>query len=384
MSPGPKRKRDSSVGEAQQTAAGRMTRSRTRHATAISPETPVEPIPSTSTATNRAIRGRSATPHRKPGRPPTRNIVPEAAVANEDEVHLSETEERAVTIVEPIPSSSTAATNRVRRHRSLDVTPHPRCSVGGRPPRTLVTEVPDDDDDDDDVDDFPLSEEEDGEMVTFTLTEPGPLIVTPEREEESQRINIETPEDQESVDVSIVDLTETPRPTAHAPRVNARPVEVDLTCEIDDEVFVVLEDINNPPRRTVNNPIVLGNSPPQRQRRSDLPCRHFRRYRGDLTLLPQRSQNDQNETSTSSAAKDTGSQPSTSKSADAQESSSEYHCPICLDSLTQIKSANIQMNSTMCGHVFCKPCITQVVASTKMCPTCRNDLRLDQLISIFL
>ena len=81
---------------------------------------------------------------------------------------------------------------------------------------------------------------------------------------------------------------------------------------------------------------------------------------------------------------DTGSQPSTSKSADAQESSSEYHCPICLDSLTQIKSANIQMNSTMCGHVFCKPCITQVVASTKMCPTCRNDLRLDQLISIFL
>ena len=60
----------------------------------------------------RAIRGRSATPHRKPGRPPTRNIVPEAAVANEDEVHLSETEERAVTIVEPIPSSSTAATNR--------------------------------------------------------------------------------------------------------------------------------------------------------------------------------------------------------------------------------------------------------------------------------
>ena len=59
----------------------------------------------------RAIRGRSATPHRKRGRP-LRNIVPEAAVANEDEVHLSETEERAVTIVEPIPSSSTAATNR--------------------------------------------------------------------------------------------------------------------------------------------------------------------------------------------------------------------------------------------------------------------------------
>jgi len=140
MSPGPKRKRDSSVCEAQQTAAGRMTRSRTRHATAISPETPVEPIPSTSTATNRyffffffcseltvicffntsctllscrAIRGRSATPQRKRGRPPTRN-VPEAAVAIEDEVHLSEeeTEEMAVTIVEPIPSSSTAATNR--------------------------------------------------------------------------------------------------------------------------------------------------------------------------------------------------------------------------------------------------------------------------------
>jgi len=84
-----------------------------------------------------------------------------------------------------------------------------------------------------------VPEEEAEERIATPLPVP-PLVATPEREEESQRINIETPEDQESVDVSIVDLTETPRHTVRAPRANSRPVEVDLTCELDDEVFVVL------------------------------------------------------------------------------------------------------------------------------------------------
>lgn len=106
-------------------------------------------------------------------------------------------------------------------------------SVGGRRFLVARTEVPDD------VDEFPLPEEEAEGRVSTSLPVT-PLVATPEREEESQRINIETPEDQESVDVSIVDLTETPRHTVRAARANSRPVEVDLTCELDDEVFVVL------------------------------------------------------------------------------------------------------------------------------------------------
>ena len=50
-------------------------------------------------------------------------------------------------------------------------------------------------------------------------------------------LSIDAPQNQEPADVSIVDLTETP--TVCAPR-NTRPVEVDLTCEMDDDVFVVL------------------------------------------------------------------------------------------------------------------------------------------------
>lgn len=46
-------------------------------------------------------------------------------------------------------------------------------------------------------------------------------------------------------------------------------------------------------------------------------------------------------------------------------------CPICLDPLT---SAGIA--STICGHVFCLPCIqTAIKANGKKCPTCRKALK---------
>ncbi|KAE8604306.1 hypothetical protein XENTR_v10014665 [Xenopus tropicalis] len=57
-------------------------------------------------------------------------------------------------------------------------------------------------------------------------------------------------------------------------------------------------------------------------------------------------------------------------------SGSDEECAICLDSL------NMPV-ITYCAHVFCKPCICQVIQHEKQeakCPLCRGSLRLDQLV----
>ncbi|XP_074860180.1 helicase-like transcription factor [Carettochelys insculpta] len=57
-------------------------------------------------------------------------------------------------------------------------------------------------------------------------------------------------------------------------------------------------------------------------------------------------------------------------------SGSDEECAICLDSL------NIPV-ITHCAHVFCKPCICEVIQSEKpnaKCPLCRNELRVEHLV----
>ncbi|XP_038607611.1 helicase-like transcription factor isoform X2 [Tachyglossus aculeatus] len=57
-------------------------------------------------------------------------------------------------------------------------------------------------------------------------------------------------------------------------------------------------------------------------------------------------------------------------------SGSDEECAICLDSL------NIPV-ITHCAHVFCKPCICQVIQNEQpnaKCPLCRNDLRAENLV----
>lgn len=44
-------------------------------------------------------------------------------------------------------------------------------------------------------------------------------------------------------------------------------------------------------------------------------------------------------------------------------------CPICLDSVV-----NRQPVSTICGHLFCKICITQALQNAKKCPMCKKAL----------
>ena len=52
----------------------------------------------------------------------------------------------------------------------------------------------------------------------------------------------------------------------------------------------------------------------------------------------------------------------------------EYSCPICLDGLDEIKSSKRAVCSTICGHIFCQPCLADVKdAKEPKCPSCRLD-----------
>lgn len=58
-------------------------------------------------------------------------------------------------------------------------------------------------------------------------------------------------------------------------------------------------------------------------------------------------------------------------------SESMFKCPICMDPF-------IEEMSTMCGHIFCKKCITTVVATQRKCPTCRKFIIMEELRRVFL
>ena len=44
-------------------------------------------------------------------------------------------------------------------------------------------------------------------------------------------------------------------------------------------------------------------------------------------------------------------------------------CAVCLDSID-----NADLQSTVCGHVFCRGCIMMAIENTKRCPLCRKKL----------
>ncbi|CAH0556500.1 unnamed protein product [Brassicogethes aeneus] len=61
-------------------------------------------------------------------------------------------------------------------------------------------------------------------------------------------------------------------------------------------------------------------------------------------------------------------------------SKSTPSCPICLESLS-----NQEVSATICGHLFCKPCINAVLKSTnKRCPTCRKALNAKKIHPLYL
>ena len=79
----------------------------------------------------------------------------------------------------------------------------------------------------------------------------------------------------------------------------------------------------------------------------------------------------------------TQSQSPTSSSSNSRDPQSSV-CPVCLDSLAEVKENGSFLASTICGHVFCGPCLTSAIRSNGRCPTCRKKVNGKQWHKIFL
>ncbi|KAF2363367.1 Zinc finger RING-type [Trinorchestia longiramus] len=86
------------------------------------------------------------------------------------------------------------------------------------------------------------------------------------------------------------------------------------------------------------------------------------------------------------------SKPSSSTSApDASNNTSsagkddiDISCPICFDSLADIKERRGHLVSTICGHLFCEGCLDAAVRRHKQCPKCRKKLTKRQFHKLYL
>lgn len=58
---------------------------------------------------------------------------------------------------------------------------------------------------------------------------------------------------------------------------------------------------------------------------------------------------------------------------------SKTECSICWESMKE-KSAS----STPCGHLYCSPCITNIIKDSPYCPLCRSPVELSEIRRIFL
>lgn len=56
-----------------------------------------------------------------------------------------------------------------------------------------------------------------------------------------------------------------------------------------------------------------------------------------------------------------------------------HKCPICLE-----VTGFDRILSTMCGHLYCEPCIRNVIKIRKKCPMCNRALKPNQVHRIFL
>jgi len=59
-------------------------------------------------------------------------------------------------------------------------------------------------------------------------------------------------------------------------------------------------------------------------------------------------------------------------------------CPVCLDDLQKIRSAQKTVMSTVCGHLFCSSCLPICLRESRRCPTCRRFLNARDIHPIFI
>merc|ERR1719186_1757119 len=63
---------------------------------------------------------------------------------------------------------------------------------------------------------------------------------------------------------------------------------------------------------------------------------------------------------------------------------SSIQCPVCMESLTSLKSKGYHLLSTTCGHIFCSNCLPECVRLNSHCPTCRQKLTSREYHELFL
>lgn len=70
----------------------------------------------------------------------------------------------------------------------------------------------------------------------------------------------------------------------------------------------------------------------------------------------------------------------------SQESNQQptLYCPVCLEKYSKIVKSGVQLKSTICGHVFCAPCISTAIYHSKKCPTCRKKLDSRKVHNLYL
>lgn len=64
---------------------------------------------------------------------------------------------------------------------------------------------------------------------------------------------------------------------------------------------------------------------------------------------------------------------------DRNKSKIKMQCPVCMES-----AARREPTSTLCGHIFCKPCILHAIKISKKCPLCNRRLNRKQVHPLFL
>jgi len=81
----------------------------------------------------------------------------------------------------------------------------------------------------------------------------------------------------------------------------------------------------------------------------------------------------------------------TTTTSDSGESS--IHCPICLETLSELKSNKKRLKSTLCGHILCNLCLEATFKSNGdgvgysksiLCPTCRTKLTKSKIHDLYL
>lgn len=72
-------------------------------------------------------------------------------------------------------------------------------------------------------------------------------------------------------------------------------------------------------------------------------------------------------------------------------SESSIHCPICLETLAELKANKKRLKSTLCGHILCNLCLDATFKSNGdscsksiFCPTCRTKLTKAKIHDLYL